>query len=85
MSEVLAALQRFLATVHRFNEAALLVEIPRHDFLNQLVGVAALLSGRSREFRFEFGREVHLQVFRLREKRRSGKLQVGHNVAASRA
>jgi hypothetical protein len=39
------------------NETAFLVEVLRHDFLHQLVGITALLSGRLRELRFEFGRE----------------------------
>jgi len=33
--------------------------------LNELVRITPLLSGRLRELRFEFGREVHLHVFRL--------------------
>jgi hypothetical protein len=45
MREVLAALQRLLATVHRFNRTATFVEISRHDFLNQLVRIPALLGG----------------------------------------
>jgi hypothetical protein len=50
--------------VHRCKEAAFLVEIPRHDFLYQLVGIKALLSGRLGEFRFEFGAFSCLQTMR---------------------
>src|SRR5580698_2888028 len=57
MREVLAVQQRFLATVDRVNEAALLIEIPGHDLLYQLTGIASLLSRGSRKLRFEFGRE----------------------------
>ena len=34
-------------------------------FLHQLVGIAALLSGGFRQFRFNFGREMDIHVFRL--------------------
>jgi len=43
-------LQRFLTTFHRFNEAALLVEMSRYDFLYQLVRISALLSRGLCEF-----------------------------------
>src|SRR5271157_3958473 len=45
--------------VHRVNEAAFLVEIPRHNLLDQLVGITALLSGRSQHFRFLLGSEMY--------------------------
>jgi len=62
MREVLAVQQRVLATVHRVDEAAFLVEIPRHGLLYQLAGIAALLSGGSRQLRFEFGCEKHFHI-----------------------
>ncbi len=62
MREVLAVAQRFLATVYRVNEAAFLVEIPCHDLLYQLAGIAALLSGRSRKLGFDFGCEKYFHV-----------------------
>ena len=83
MREILTALQGFLATVHRFDEAALLVEIPRLDFLHQLVGIGALLSGGLRQFRFEFGREVDFHAFRLGENRPSDKCCTGWNTDGS--
>jgi len=46
VGEIFAALQRCLAMVHCFDEAAFFVEILRDDFLDQLVGIASLLSGR---------------------------------------
>jgi hypothetical protein len=55
--EGLAVQQRVLTTTHRVNEAAFLVEIPRHDLLHQLVGIASLLSRGSRKLCFEFGSE----------------------------
>jgi len=65
MGEIIAPLKSSLATVYRFDEPAFLIEVARHDFLYQLVGITALLSSRLRELRFEFGREVYLHVFRL--------------------
>jgi len=44
MGQILAALQRFLATPNSVTEAALLVKIPLHDLPNQLIGITTLLS-----------------------------------------
>jgi hypothetical protein len=68
MREVLAAMQGFLATPYRVSEAAFLVEIPRHDLLNQLVGVTALLSGRLRQPRFLPGCEMHFHDAQITRK-----------------
>lgn len=57
MREGMAVLQRVLTTTNRINEAALLVEIPGHDLLHQLIGIASLLSRGPRKLCFEFGRE----------------------------
>jgi len=57
--EKIALQQRVLATVHRVYETAFLVEIPRHNLLHQFARIAALLSGGSRKFRFEFGCEKY--------------------------
>ena len=57
--EVVAVQQRVFATVHRVDEAAFLVEVPRHDLPYQLIGISALLCGRSCEFRFELGCEKY--------------------------
>jgi hypothetical protein len=57
MRENFAALQGFLAFVDGFDKPAFLIEIPRQDFLHEFVGIAALLSGGLREFRFQFGQD----------------------------
>jgi hypothetical protein len=75
MGEILAPFEAFLTTPYRLDKAAFPVEILRHNFLHQFLGIAALPSGRLREFRFEFGFEVYLHSLRLRETLRSGKLQ----------
>jgi len=62
MGEILAALQCFLATPHRVNEAAFLVEVSRHDLPYQLVGVTALLSGGLRQPGFLLGCEMYFHA-----------------------
>jgi len=59
MGKILAALVRFLATPHRVNEAAFLVEIARQSLPYQLVRVAALLSSRFRQPGFLLGCEMY--------------------------
>jgi len=73
MGEIFAAVQALFATRYRLGKTAFLVEILRHSFLHQLLGIASLPSGRFREFRFEFGFEVYLHSLRLRETLPSGK------------
>ena len=46
-------------TLHRFDEAGFLLEMPRHKFLHQLVRVAALVNGGLFDLRFEFRGEVY--------------------------
>ena len=55
MREELTTQQCFLATVHRVNEAVLLVEVTRHDLLHQLIRIVSLPSGGLGKFGFEFG------------------------------
>jgi len=71
MREIRAALERFLTTPHSVDEAAFLVEIPRHDLLHQLVGVAALLSGGTGQSRFLLGREMYIHGFQIKAKARA--------------
>jgi hypothetical protein len=62
MGEILAALERFLATSHPVNEAAFLVEVSRHDLPYQLVGVTALLSGGLRQPGLLLGCEMYFHA-----------------------
>ena len=57
MREELAIQKRLFAPIHRVNEAAFLVEKPRYNLLYQLIGIASLLRGGARKFRFEFRRK----------------------------
>ena len=62
MGEILATLKCFLAPLHRLNKTAFLVEIPRHDFLYQPVGITALLSGGLHALGFELGGKVYFHA-----------------------
>ena len=70
MGQIIAALQRFLATPHRIDKAALLIEIARQDLPYKLVGVTSLLSGSFRQFRFLLGREMYFHEAQSMGKRR---------------
>jgi len=72
MRKAFAALQGCFATAHGLNEAAILVEIPGHDLLHQLVGITALLSGRLRELLFYIRGEVYFHASKIGEMRCSG-------------
>jgi len=68
MGKIFVPLQRCLATANRFDESALLIEVLRHDFLNQLVGIATLQSRGMHKLLFNLGGEVHFHVFETTEK-----------------
>jgi len=43
MGQMLATLQSLLATLHRFDETGLFLEVTRNNILHQFIGVPALL------------------------------------------
>jgi hypothetical protein len=59
VGEVLAALQRILATLDRLHEAGFFFEIARQNILHQLIGQTSLLGGGVRQPGFEFGCDVY--------------------------
>ena len=60
--EIFASLQGFLAAPYGLGEAGFFLEIARNDILQQLVGIAALLSCGVRQLRFKFRRKMHFHV-----------------------
>lgn len=69
MGQRLAALERFLAKPHRVNKAAFLVEIPGLALQYQLVGIAALPSGRLGQLGFLLRCEMYFHEAQSKRKK----------------
>jgi Fe2+ transport system protein FeoA len=69
MREIIAVFQRLLAAIDSLNETAFIVEILSHNFLDELIRIAAPLSGRLLELGFNFGCEVDFHGSTILEKR----------------
>jgi len=76
MRKKFAPLESGLAPFHGFNEAVFPLEVTRNNILNSLSEVTALLGRSLRELRLQVGVEMNFHAFKIRERRRRGKLRL---------